>query len=80
MQVYSNPADRDNPHKLPDIEVFQADGTDAYTDSEGTALAAGYYWWVCVPGCLPDSEAYGPFTSADEAASDAVAFHEDYLD
>lgn len=81
MQVFSNPADRNNPHRLPDIEVFQADGTSDYTDpADGTALVAGHYWWVCLPGCLPVSDAYGPFTSADDAAADAVAFHADYFE
>ena len=33
---------------------------------------AGYYWWTCAPGCLPDSEAVGPFETREEAEEDAV--------
>lgn len=33
---------------------------------------AGYYWWTCSPGCLPDSEAVGPFETREEAEEDAV--------
>ena len=80
MQAFSDPSRRNDPHALPDIEVFYADGTDAHTDSEGDALAIGFYWWVCLPACLPSSDAYGPFASADEAESDAIAYHADYLD
>lgn len=32
---------------------------------------AGFYWWTCSPGCLPDSEASGPFDTWDEANEDA---------
>ena len=28
---------------------------------------AGWYSWTCVPGCLPDSEASGPFETEQEA-------------
>ena len=31
----------------------------------------GYYWQSCFPGCLPDSDPVGPFTTESEAFSDA---------
>lgn len=31
----------------------------------------GWYWWYCHPGCLPDSEPYGPYISA-QAAQEAA--------
>lgn len=37
---------------------------------EANALA-GWYWWTCSPGCLPDSEASGPFETELEAIEDA---------
>lgn len=37
---------------------------------EANALA-GFYWWTCSPGCMPDSEASGPFESELEAVEDA---------
>ena len=33
---------------------------------------AGFYWWTCAPGCLPDSEAFGPFETAEEAEEDVI--------
>ena len=31
----------------------------------------GYYWQSCFPGCLPDSDPIGPFTTESDAFSDA---------
>ena len=31
----------------------------------------GWYYWYCSPGCLPDSEAMGPFTTEQEAVDSA---------
>jgi hypothetical protein len=39
---------------------------------EAYGLAApGWYWWACFPGCLPDGEPNGPFTTEQEAIDDA---------
>ena len=32
---------------------------------------AAFFYWFCFPGCLPDSEAIGPFASRAEALADA---------
>lgn len=41
-------------------------------DREQAANAlAGWYWWSCCPGCLPDGEASGPFETELEAIQDA---------
>ena len=32
---------------------------------------AGFYWWSCFPGCLPDGEPIGPFETEAEALADA---------
>lgn len=32
---------------------------------------AGWYYWHCFPGCLPDSEPIGPFDTEGEAMADA---------
>ncbi len=31
---------------------------------------AGVYWWACFPGCLPDSDAFGPFDTEKAALED----------
>lgn len=33
---------------------------------------SGWYWWTCVSGCLPDSDAFGPFPTERAAASNAL--------
>lgn len=32
---------------------------------------AGWYWWPCYPGCLPDGDPIGPFDTEAEALADA---------
>lgn len=32
---------------------------------------AGWYYWYCFPGCMPDSDPVGPFGSYDDAAAEA---------
>ena len=78
MQIYSDPARESEPYALPDVEVFgvsqmevnynlaNLDHADEYTITE-----PGWYWWSCFPGCLPDSDPYGPFATEAEAIADA---------
>lgn len=63
-QAYSDPARESDPHSLPDLEIFYADDL---TNDEGEPLEAGFYYWYCLPGCLPDSDPCGPY--ATEAAA-----------
>ena len=32
----------------------------------------GWWWWSCWPGCLPDSDAFGPFETEALARADAA--------
>ena len=34
-------------------------------------LGQRFYWHSCFPGCLPDSDPVGPFTTKDEALTNA---------
>lgn len=36
-----------------------------------------YFWCYCFPGCMPDSDWFGPFETAEEALADARE-NEDY--
>ena len=38
---------------------------------DGEPLGAGWYWWACFPGCLPDGDPTGPFATEEEAIADA---------
>jgi hypothetical protein len=42
---------------------------DAMIEEEG--ITGGWFWWTCLPGCLPDSSAFGPFATQAEAIADA---------
>ena len=43
---------------------------DAMIEEEG--IEGGWFWWSCLPGCLPDSSAFGPFKTHAEALADAM--------
>ena len=73
MQAYSDPSREADPHALPDVEVFQA-GPDGslVTLEDGTTYQSGeWFWWACFPGCLPDGDPVGPFSTETEALADA---------
>lgn len=61
------------------LEIFWANQDDldltaldyeALDDGE-EPMSPGWYWWPCFPGCLPDGEAMGPFSSSRDARDDA---------
>lgn len=68
MQAYRDPSRESDPHALPDVEVFQ--GAD-YGDGDMELEPDKWYWWSCLPGCLPDGEPNGPFNTEAEALADA---------
>jgi len=86
-QAYSDTTREAEPFALPDVEVFYVSDTEAKTnrsvmvnecvraffDEEhtGNLTEAGWYWWSCFPGCLPDSDPFGPFDTEAEALADA---------
>jgi len=43
----------------------QANEIDGWEEDEG------WFWWTCIPGCLPDSDPMGPFATEQEAEHDA---------
>jgi hypothetical protein len=76
MRVYSNPERENHPYTLPDVEVFyvtEEEAKEYNNDNAGEEVYAGegWYWWSCFPGCLPDSDAFGPFDSEAEAIENA---------
>lgn len=73
MQFYTNPEREQDPHALPDAEVFYNEQDKRYgpVPEESSPLERGYYWWPCFPGCLPDGEPNGPFDTEALAIADA---------
>jgi hypothetical protein len=43
---------------------------DAMIEEEG--ITGGWFYWYCFPGCMPDSDAIGPFESRAEALKAAL--------
>lgn len=52
----------------------------AMADEDGGIMPAGWYWWSCQPGCLPDGDPMGPFDTEDEAIADLCDGLDDGLD
>jgi len=44
---------------------------DCWTNEDGETYPAGWYWWACFPGCLPDGGPCGPFGASRTAYRDA---------
>lgn len=86
---YLDPKDEEDKYKLPNLEIFhmtskeikrlvKEDGQDSpFADGDGKPLPGGWFYWFCLPGCLPDSSAFGPYDSYEEALKEA---REEYLD
>ena len=72
MQAYSDPTRETDPLALPDVEVFYHTPSEFDGDlRESLPSVAGWYWWSCFPGCLPDGDPVGPFDTEAEALTDA---------
>ncbi len=69
--IYSDPNRENDPWALPDVEVFQVPEDYQPETEDGEPLEPGWYYWFCLPGCLPDSEPIGPFKTEKEAENDA---------
>jgi len=60
-------------------DTWQADRLRVVVLTETPAIQqaaeslAGFYWWSCQPGCLPDGEANGPFETREEAEEDVLS-------
>lgn len=56
------------------FQVFYDTGRSPSRLAGPRATDAGWYWWACSPGCLPDGDACGPFDTSEEAYLDAQDF------
>lgn len=80
-QHYSDRRRENDPHALPDLEVFKHNHEDAVFmvlnsceylhDDTRNCRGSGWYYWPCFPGCLPDGDPVGPFATEAEALADA---------
>lgn len=59
-------------HQVGGFEVFEvAAGHSFTTNPDKEPFECGWYWWPCLPGCLPDSDPWGPFKTATQAYDNA---------
>ena len=61
--------------ELRNTQVVNLDEQESL-DPDGNFYAQGWYYWYCLPGCLPDSEPYGPYLSHQGAT--LAAYSEQY--
>ena len=79
-QVYSDTSREEKPTALPDAEVFyvtigmafemfgyELGINDFNPRDERLKELEGFYYWFCLPGCMPDSSPLGPFETEAEA-------------
>lgn len=65
-QHYSDPSRADDPHALPDVEVFYLTLAESNQFDEP---AAGWYYWYCFPGCMPSDDPIGPYDTRAAAVA-----------
>lgn len=64
----------------PLTEGMPRDPEDWDSDDSEQNEPAGWYWYACFPGCLPDSDPSGPFATSTQAMYDADEFHPDHME
>lgn len=69
-QFYTDPSREKEKYALPNAETFFAHEGE-WENEEGEPNDAGWYYWYCFPGCLPDSDPWGPFETEEEAIEHA---------
>lgn len=74
MFVYTDEEREESTWALPNVEVFylsEGDAADFWGQNDlvnaDNMPEAGWYFWFCFPGCLPDSDPFGPFATEDAA-------------
>jgi hypothetical protein len=50
---------------------------DGVSSDDARLMRTGWYFWTCLPGCLPDSDAFGPY--ATPLAALRAAYDMDFL-
>ena len=65
-QFYTDPSREQEQHALPNAEAFFVTASQSCLFGDTT----GWYWWACMPGCLPDGDPIGPFNTQQAAIDD----------
>lgn len=61
------------------VEIFKVNASEAndkdsvfWNSDDDETRGPGWYFWWSMPGCMPDSDAFGPYPTMDEAEKEAV--------
>jgi hypothetical protein len=60
------------------LEIFHVTAEECtretafWNTDDDTPSGAGWYYWCCLPGCLPEGDPIGPFQTRAAAYVDAV--------
>ena len=80
-QFYSELERENDTYALPDCQVFYRTRTEnkeyEFLDPDGKTMPNGWYYWYCFPGCMPDSDPWGPYATKEDAIADARENAED---
>lgn len=75
-RFYLDPTRQSEKWAVTDAEVFFLTAEEAGQILPDDADASeGWFWHVCLPGCLPDSDPCGPFPTEADAVADARNFY-----
>lgn len=69
-QFYSDPERENDTYALPDCQAFFAERGEVTGDYDDEPSEEGWYWWYCFPGSIPQTDAFGPFRTEQEAIDD----------
>ncbi len=72
---YVNIERENDPHALPDVEIYELVYPEKRVHQEfggeSVWMETGWYYQYGFPGCLPESDPFGPFDTAEEALEEA---------
>jgi hypothetical protein len=81
IEVWHHDAECHNADQPTLCHPYSADGvSDAGDKQQEECTGPGWYWWSCLPGCIPDGEPMGPFDTEEEALEDAKGDSEPSLE
>lgn len=64
-------SEREHEQEVEDWDFYGASDFRDHVRTADLSDQAGWYYWTCYPGCLPDSEPSGPFYRREDALAKA---------
>ena len=70
VEIFQHPQDYDLNEVLEEDEFCPVHTVYCDGNEEDCRYEDGIYYWYCFPGCLPDTNPFGPFQTVEEAKAD----------